>query len=52
VQYLDDSMSVRELCEVFDQMGHRRDAHEHPVLMGNEVRKYLTSLLRERLGRR
>jgi hypothetical protein len=51
VERLDEGMTARDLCEVLDQVSHRRDADRHVFLLDRGVRKFLSDLLRERLPR-
>jgi hypothetical protein len=44
-------MTVRDLVELFDQVGHRRDADAHLFSFDLGTRRFIASLLRERLPR-
>jgi hypothetical protein len=51
VERLSEDMTVRDLVEIFDQVGHRRGADAHVFLFDRGVRKFIAGLLRERLPR-
>jgi hypothetical protein len=44
---LNETMTVHDLLECFDQLSYRRDAASHVLQLDDGVRRYLTSLLRK-----
>jgi hypothetical protein len=51
VERLNEDMTVRDLVEIFDQVGHRRGADAHVFLLDRGTRKFISDLLRARLPR-
>lgn len=50
IEYLDESMTVRELVQTLEDFAHQRG--KHGLLLDAGVRNYLLGVLREHLPRR